>query len=229
VSAKQPQRVVMTWQLPATGGQDPGVGQLILDASINEQHTTTAEVTLHQVETGADITDHIRPIPQRLTIEGIVSNTPIGGVSSYMNGVTGSVQTVSRMVGGKKVSYAAFKFDAFFDRVKAVFGDLANAIQSAGVFTVTTTLATYEDMACTSFVVPRNAQNGNVLRFTMDLQHINFVTTQTVAALPAKIAPRHRGAKSGKEADAATTAKVRQTVAHAILKGLFGVDLGNHN
>jgi hypothetical protein len=63
----------------------------------------------------------------------------------------------------------------------------------------------------------------------MDLQHINFVTTQTVAALPAKVTPRHRGAKSGKEADAATTAKVRQTVAHAILKGLFGVDLGNHN
>lgn len=194
---KTPQRAVLSWTIPAQNGLDQGVGQLILDVSINEQHGANAEVTTHQVETGSDIADHIRPIPQHFSVEAMISNSPIGGVTSYMNGVKGSLQTVTRTVGGRTISYQAFMFDQQFDRVREVYGDLIDAIQGAALFTITTTLATYEDMAAVNFAVPRNVNMSDVLRFTMDFQKIRFVSTQTVAALPARTV-KHRGAKTGK-------------------------------
>jgi hypothetical protein len=215
MSATNPQRAVMTWQLPATDGFDGGVGQLILDVAINENHGVQAEVTTHQVEVGSDITDHIRPMPQRFSIEGMISNTPLGGTTSYMDGVSGSVKAVSRVVAGSTVSYSAFSWDSGFERVRVVFGDLANAIQSAALFNLTTTLATYDSMACINISVPRNAQLGNVLRFSADFQMIRFVSTETVAALPGR-PKKHRGAKTGKEATDQQKDKVKRSFFKAV-------------
>lgn len=222
------QRVVLTWQLPTGALADsagfadvgaPPMGQLIIDVSISEQYTKAAEVTTQPIETGSDATDNIRPLPDKVQIEGLVSNTPIGGVTSYMDGMRGRTQTVTRVINGHTVSFNVFRFDDATDRVKAVFGDLGLAVQSGAIFGLTTTLATYENMACTNFNVVRNAQNGNVLRFTMELTKLLFVETTTVAALPAKHVTQHRGAKTGKEAKDETKAKAEST-AHAILKNL---------
>ena len=51
---------------------------LLLDASPSRTHTTTAQVTEHPVEKGPPVTDYIRPMPRRLTVEGFITNTPIG-------------------------------------------------------------------------------------------------------------------------------------------------------
>jgi hypothetical protein len=222
MSAATPQRVALTWQLPATQGFDGGVGQLIIDATINEQHAIAAEVTTQPVETGSDIADHIRTLPQRLTLEGMMSNSPIGGVSSYMNGVTGSVKTFQRTVGRASISYQAFTFDGNVERVKVVYGDIINAMQSAAIFSVTTTLATYENLAAVNFNVPRNVRLGNVLRFTIDFQMIRFVTTQTVAALPGRT-QKHRGARTGKPATDQQAKKIRSTLKHVGLSRLLEV------
>src|SRR5687767_8934803 len=48
-----------------------------LDASISEQHTGEVEVTDHPVEKGANVADHARPKPNMLTIDGMISNTPL--------------------------------------------------------------------------------------------------------------------------------------------------------
>jgi hypothetical protein len=57
---------------------DGGVHGLLLDASPSRQHTVSAQVTEHPVERGAPATDYIRPMPRRLTVEGFITNTPIG-------------------------------------------------------------------------------------------------------------------------------------------------------
>ena len=54
------------------------IGDLALDCTVTETHTATSTVTEHPVESGANITDHIRPDPVQLSITGIVSDTPIG-------------------------------------------------------------------------------------------------------------------------------------------------------
>lgn len=57
---------------------DNKASQLLIDASPSRSHTATAQVTEHPVEKGAPATDYIRPMPRRLSIEGFITNTPIG-------------------------------------------------------------------------------------------------------------------------------------------------------
>lgn len=223
MSSPQPQRAVIAWTIPSQDDFPATTGQLILDVCINEQHSITSEVTTHQVETGSDIADNIRPIPPDLQIEGMISNQPMQGITSYMFGITGSTQTIKRTIGGVSVSYSVFKFDSQVERVKAVFGDIIDAIQGAATFDITTTLASYADMACVSFSVPRNANLGNVLRFTASFKHIRFVETQTVQALPAKVTKQHRGAKTGKEASDAQATKARSVLKNLGVSRALGV------
>ena len=51
---------------------------LTLDASISQTHTRSASVTDHPVESGADVSDHIRVDPIRVTVNGIVTATRLG-------------------------------------------------------------------------------------------------------------------------------------------------------
>lgn len=64
--------VTITWQ-----GESGQTFSITLDASLHEQHTGTATITDHPVEQGSNIADHIRPDPDMLTIEGVVSNQPL--------------------------------------------------------------------------------------------------------------------------------------------------------
>lgn len=57
---------------------DSNVSSLLLDASPGRTHTASAQVTEHPVEKGTPATDNIRPLPRKLSIEGFITNTPIG-------------------------------------------------------------------------------------------------------------------------------------------------------
>lgn len=194
-------------------------GDVIIDASVNERHGASAQVTEHQVETGPNIVDHIRPMPRKLTIEGIITNTPIAtqfGTRSLtqMRGITGRqgiVETVARQGANiglpfsqfvpfedVPVKFKALVFSGEFDRVRDVYGVLVNCALGidfedvpvgAALFTITTTLATYENFAIANLAVPRNAATGNALQFSIDFQEVRTVSTRDVAALPAQRAP----------------------------------------
>lgn len=64
-------RAQITWKGPT--GQ---VYTLTLDASVRETHTSASTVTDHPVERGSNVADHIRPDPDELSIDGVISNTP---------------------------------------------------------------------------------------------------------------------------------------------------------
>lgn len=198
-----PEKLLLAWTLPTTssGLVDPFhvIGQCLLDAVVNEQHSKSATVTDHQVETGTNVTDHIRPLPDRLTIEGIITNTPMDVPVTQADGVTGSVQNVQATVNGYQVNYRALVFTGDLDRVRRAFGDLGDAIATGALFSITTTLAHYDNYACESFEATRNADKGNALHFTAGFKQIRFVNTVEVAALPGKA--KNRGAKIGRKLD----------------------------
>lgn len=52
------------------------IGPIWIDVSISETHGLSADVTQHPVESGSDMTDHIRPTPRTIQIEGLVTNHP---------------------------------------------------------------------------------------------------------------------------------------------------------
>lgn len=85
-----PRRVQIIWQ-----GDSGQTYTIELDASVREQHDTTAQVTEHPVERGSNIADHIRAEPRRLTIEGVISNTPTFLPKDHVGGAQLVEQTVS--------------------------------------------------------------------------------------------------------------------------------------
>lgn len=75
-------RAQLTWK-----GETGQTYTLTLDASIHETHTATSTVTDHPVERGSNVADHIRPDPDVLTMEAIISNTPHFLPVDHMGGV----------------------------------------------------------------------------------------------------------------------------------------------
>lgn len=50
---------------------------LTLDAVLSEQYDIAAAVTVHPIEHGSPLTDHVRAEPIKITLDGVVTNTPL--------------------------------------------------------------------------------------------------------------------------------------------------------
>jgi hypothetical protein len=226
----EPAQVLLSYEMP-----DDSTGNVYLDASVNENHQANAQVTEHRVESGQNVTDYIRPLPRRLSIEGLVTNTPLSAPKSQANGVTAQVGKFSAPIqtgileapffgGALQVDWQAVSFSTQFDRMRDVYGVLVDAALAGAVFTITTSLATYKNMVIENFASPRSVETANALRFTVDFKEIVVVDTQTVQALPSKVQTKKRGNKAPK----AATQTEQQQMKSALLKtanfigGLFG-------
>lgn len=186
------------------GGQTV-TGEIALDAALTEQHTGSSEVTQHQVEVGTNVADNIRPIPRRLQIEGFVSNVPIQLPKTQNRGVRAQEQKFSQQTPlGNVVEYSALGFDGPLDRTRDVFNELDEARLAGALFTITTSLKTYQNFAITNLTVPRDPTTGDSLHFTIEFQELRFVEAQTVKGLPPKqkaiSKPDHKGEKPTAEA-----------------------------
>ena len=187
------------------------IGVLTLDASVEETHTSASEVTEHPVEEGTNISDHIRPLPDTLEINGIVTNHPLFLLPSLRapSPIQGDNQSQS-------------------DRVKAAYDKLQELQKSGELVRVITSLREYERMAITGFSVIRNAPNGNVLNATISLREIFTAQVETTEApVPVnKTAAKtvDQGKKTTKAADdavAETTNKSLAATGFDALTGLF--------
>lgn len=202
------------------GAQLAGIGVVELDATISETHRSVVEATEHPVERGSKIVDHLRKQPDEVTLEGLVSNTPI----------TRSQQT-------RAVSFTGFEFLSTAPET-TVFGTPGYAeeaftklrqIQEQGVLvTVATYLKTYSDMALISLDVPRDARTGDALRFSATFRHITIVENRLTIIRPATDPRANSLVKSGRRSLAALKhdAKVIRKVAAPWIDPLVGAGTG---
>ena len=130
-------------------------GAIEFDASVTETHDAENEITQFPVESGADITDHIRPQPERITINGVVTNTPI----VFLGGIASDPA-----------------------RAEDAYAKVKSMRDNGDLVSVVTSLRQYDNMAIESFSVLRDAQNGNVMNATLTLREIFIAETATVAA-----------------------------------------------
>lgn len=63
------------------------IASIWIDISVREQHNNSAEATKYPVEEGADITDHVRLMPNQIVMEGEVTNQPFELPGSHVEGV----------------------------------------------------------------------------------------------------------------------------------------------
>jgi hypothetical protein len=74
--ANLPEIEKVVFRIPNGSG---AVDSVEVDVCTNEMHTLPSTLTDHPVEQGANITDHSRPDPRRVTLECLQSNTPLTG------------------------------------------------------------------------------------------------------------------------------------------------------
>jgi hypothetical protein len=158
------------------------IDTITLDASLSESHNAEVEATDHPVEQGADVTDHLRAKPRTVTIEGLITNTPMPdpGVDARNAEVTEVRSPDGRVVFDSRTP----TMDA--TRAGAAYRDLL-ALRAGKLVTVVTAIETLENMAITSIQVPRDAKSGQALRFSIQLKEIRQVSSATTKIVENKV------------------------------------------
>lgn len=147
----------------------------VVDAALTEGHTLDNQVTTHPQEKGSVITDHSYTLPDEITLDCVVSDHPIGTVASSrgaeLDGVVPSVDAYARMKFIRK-------------RGKPV--------------TITTSLGTHESMMLVKLGIPRRAEDGESLRFSVSFRVAEFVENERTVvriAVPQQAKRVNRGNK----------------------------------
>jgi Dit-like tail protein len=138
----------------------------IIDCVRQETHSFDSDVTSHPVEKGADVTDHVRPRPITVTLECIVSNTPIEPVASQ------------RPAGGIPAEDAHAWLMGIRDDREPV--------------TIETHRRAYENMVLTSLSEPLDAATGDGLVFSATFVQIELVQIEKVTVISTPRAARKK-------------------------------------
>lgn len=150
---------------------------LIVDVAKVEQHSYENEITSYPVEVGADKTDHIRPLQSVLTIDGIVSDSPIGILTD----------------------------DGAPSRSQEARARLEELHASREPVSVGTSLRRWDSMALERLSIVRDESSGKALRFTATFRQIEIVTNERASkrvSLPGAASEVDRGAVSSPQGPA---------------------------
>lgn len=176
-----------TYEFLPTGGVE-------FDAVLSESHGGTNEITKHPVETGADITDHIRRQPETLALTGVISNTPLVFLASLTEKP---------------------------DRAERGYQALKKIKDDGTLVRVLTTLREYDNMVIQSMTVNRDVQTGNIVK--ADLQLVEIFTAESIDATtnpvdtsPQSESPTTLGDKPAILAGAAVTLIAASSIANAL-------------
>jgi hypothetical protein len=186
---------------------------LAFDAVTTETHETGSTLTEHAVESGAPISDHKRPNQRKITIEAIVTNTPIG--TPPLSGFGPSPVDFSERK-SEAAGATVRVFTARFDRMTDALDTLDLLATTAITVTISTRVRTYEACQIVSVSAPRSAEDGDSLRFTIEARQVRIAEALRVDV------PRPREPRGQDRASAGTqaTAEVEAPPESVLARGL---------
>lgn len=142
------------------------------DATLKESHDMPAEVTDYPVEKGSDINDNIRAKPRTLTIDGVISDQPLGSA--------GRTQTPGGSTQGEN------KQPNEDTRSKNVLKLLEQCRDEGVQVDVFSGLKRYPSMAISNIHIDRDKMVKKAIKLSIQLKEITIVSGQTVAIQNAK-------------------------------------------
>lgn len=163
---------------------------IVMDATLSEAHSYSADVTDFPVERGSAITDNVREKPTQLRIDAFISDFPLQNPNTQQSTPTSFTQS--------PLNQTKRSQDAL---------DTLNRLKREGVtITVTTGIRTYKNMVIQTIDVTRDKSIRNGIRFTMSLREIIVVQTQTVQVVAAEPKGQNKQADGPKSASDASDA-----------------------
>lgn len=184
------------------------LGELLVDAFIKESHTLSAEITEHPIANGSMMADHIITKPFSLSIDGIISNTPMNLI-----GLTAFDAAVNFIKDGNN------------NKIIKAFELIENLFAKRTPISIATSLKTYQNMVLEHLTLERGGG------FYNDVLHFNCTTKQIEIAHQERIKipePKVNRAKAKEKKGLQETKPVAPETANVIrkdqsfLKGLLG-------
>lgn len=175
------------------------LGDLIVEQVQSSSTTLAARVSTHPVEQGADIADHIRQDPKRVTISGVFSATPLGTTDDL------EAEGPERLQGAR-------------DRLTALLGQVLTYVAEDDLM---------DACAIVALTLAQGPDTGDAVPFEATLQEVRQVSTQSVTIPPEATPPDKkaaassdvdRGDQTGTDASETDTAR-----ASSILSDLLGL------
>lgn len=151
-----------------------------LDCSIQETHARQVVATQFEVEDGTTISDHLIVKNQKLEVQGLISDTPIGTIQSILNTVIGTALPARGVV---SIAVGQALFSALSGSSSPSVNAYAQLLQlqlARQPLSVITTLRRYDKVFITDISAPRDSGTGQSLIFTMSLEQLKIVSPQTV-------------------------------------------------
>lgn len=159
--------------------QDPTkIGAIECDVLIEQEITLSSEVTEHPVEDGFPVHDHVIRRPVKLAMTIAVSNMPVTWYDRF---------------GGNNP-----------DRMSDAISKLEEIYKAGEPITISTSEKLYENMVMTDCRIPKNRENGKVLRVPLEFTQIRKVVVKTVYLSPELVDVLTKGKAGETEKDAGT-------------------------
>lgn len=176
---------------PIYDGTQDVITEIPLDARVESTYRFSAEITQFPVESGATITDHAHLRPDEITLQGMVSDTPVNELPTYL-----------ALRGDKEYRAAGLRSQNAFDALFVVWRDRLP-------LTVVTEYMVFDDMLIESFEVPRRPDQGEAIWFSATLRKVVTVETLT-AALPPEVVARLKRRRSKSKAKRNASLKIKK-------------------
>lgn len=141
-----------------------------LDGIISEQHDSVARVTKHPVEYGVDISDYVIKQPMKVTVNGIVTNSPF--LKQMANRLPGDPNFGSQAVETLKG-----------ERARNAYKGLIELQNERQPVRLQTGLLVYDNMVLTHVSAPNDVQDN--LRVRLTFEEIFISDGSTTGALQA--------------------------------------------
>lgn len=210
----------------------------ILPVDVTTQRTTNFEndMTQHPVEEGPDVTDHIRTKPITMSIDGLISESPISLDSQKAGLISSGASYSNRALGGFKGGFGSAAVGAGAGKVGAKLFQsggtpaeigrkvLEDLVTSKKRFRVAVGNRILDNMVMTRLSIPEDNQTGRALKFSCTLQQIRVVTGETILIERISTSAAHTGGKKtnlGGQATTEATPQKRQSLLRA-LGGFLG-------
>ncbi len=150
------------------------IGTVTIDATVFMKHSISSSMTKNPVEEGAQITDHVELNSQAITIQGVISDTPLdfnilnsivkgnfkNVANNFSDGVKSSLNKSSRSV--------------------EQYQELVKLWKSREPFKIITGLKVYDSMILTKLDVDQTASSGKALHFNAEIEEIRIVSSKAV-------------------------------------------------
>jgi len=211
---------LLTWRERNSKGDETGPTWFLdFDATLLEEFTRSAEITTYPVEKGALLSDHYQPQPAAITLEVVVSDTPLSG-PTVREGEQNAAPSPPGEVGPKaldlkvnravvttvlgtraitanasrfptKRTASVLQFTGEVTRVVDVFEALNGLMTSSQILNVLLfSDLEYSNMMIVNLTAPRRADSGSSLVFTIDLVQVTFTDSDNLEAVP--VEPQHK-------------------------------------